>query len=136
MVVKSISTVVIINFHGGKKSISTVLKINFFLLCQAQISVLSTRARVTLTFDWLAFAVKLVLALKINFFLLCQAQISALATRARVTLSLDWLAFAVKLVLVGSCIWKIATKTSFTVNANQSNESATRACVASADICA
>ena len=44
---------VIINFHGGKNQ--------FFLLCQAQISVLATRARVTLTFDWLAFAVKLVL---------------------------------------------------------------------------
>jgi len=38
-----------------------VVKINFFLLCQAQISALATRARGTLTFDWLAFAVKLVL---------------------------------------------------------------------------
>ena len=36
-----------------------VVKINFFLLCQAQIFVLATRARVTLTFDWLAFAVYL-----------------------------------------------------------------------------
>ena len=43
--------VVKINFHGGKNQ--------FFLLCQAQISALATRARVTLTFDWLAFAVKL-----------------------------------------------------------------------------
>ena len=99
-----------IDFHGGKNQ--------FFLLCQAQISVLATRARVRLTFDWLAFAVKLVLVGsciwkiaqggKNQFFLLCQAQISALAPRARVTLSLDWLAFAVKLVSVGSCIWKIA----------------------------
>jgi len=99
--------VVKINFHGGKNQ--------FFHLCQAQISVLATRARVMLTFDWLAFAVKLVLVgsciWKITqggknqfCYLLCQAQISALATRARVTLLLDWLAFAVKLVLVGSCI--------------------------------
>ena len=87
------STLVIINFHGGKN----------------------------------------------QFFLLYQAQIYALAMRARVTLSLDWLAFAVKLVLVDSCIWKIArvpcaivqlpTKTSFTANANQSNESVTRVAV-------
>ena len=41
------------NFHGGKNQ--------FFLPCQAQISVLATRARVTLSLDWLAFAVKLVL---------------------------------------------------------------------------
>ena len=91
---------------------------------------------------------------KIHIFPLCQAQISALATRARVTLTFDWLAFAVKHVLVGSCIWKIAqgrpnfpdtgaifpiqlpTKTNFTANANQSNESVTRARVANADICA
>ena len=83
---------------------------------------------------------------KIHIFPLCQAQISALATRARVTLTFDWLAFVVKLVLVGS--WTIAqgtraifqiqlsTKTSFTANANQSNESVTRARVASAYICA
>ena len=45
--------VVKINFHGGKNQF-------FSLLCQAQISALATRARVTLTFDWLAFAVKLV----------------------------------------------------------------------------
>jgi len=38
-----------------------VVKFNFFLLCQAQISALAMRARVTLTFDWLALAVKLVL---------------------------------------------------------------------------
>ena len=89
------------------------------------------------------------MVVKFNFF-----QISALATRARVTLIFDWLAFAVKLVLVGSCIWKIAqgrrnfpdtgakfliqlpTKTSFTANANQSNESVTHARVASTEICA
>ena len=83
---------------------------------------------------------------KNQFFLLYQAQIYALATSARVTLSFDWLAFAVKLVVLGS--WTIAqgtrtifqiqlsTKTSFTANANQSNESVTRARVASADICA
>ena len=41
------------NFHGGKNQ--------FFLPCQAQISALPTRARVTLSLDWLAFAVKLVL---------------------------------------------------------------------------
>ena len=83
------------------------------------------------------------MVVKINFFLLCQAQISALATRARVPLTFDWLAFAVKLVLVGN--WTIAQGTraifqiqlsSFTANANQSNESVTRARVASADICA
>ena len=87
---------------------------------------------------------------KNQFFLPCQAQLSVLATRARVTLSLDWLAFAVKLVLVGCCIWKriiaqgtraifqiqLPTKTSLTANANQSNESVTRARVASVDICA
>ena len=44
---------VIINIHGGKNQ--------FFILCQAQISALATRARVTLSLDWLAFAVKLVL---------------------------------------------------------------------------
>ena len=57
-----------INFQGGKKLISTVVKkINFhggknqlFPLRHTQISVQSTRARVTLSFDWLAFAVKLV----------------------------------------------------------------------------
>ena len=38
-----------------------VVKINFFLPCQAQISALATRALVTLSLDWLAFAVKLVL---------------------------------------------------------------------------
>ena len=42
-----------INFHVGKN--------HFFLPCQAQTSVLATRAGVTLTFDWLALAVKLVL---------------------------------------------------------------------------
>ena len=45
--------VVKINFHGGKN--------HFSPLCQAQTSVLATRAGVTLTFDWLALAVKLVL---------------------------------------------------------------------------
>jgi len=45
--------VVKINFHGGKNQ--------FFLPCQALTSVLATRAGVTLTFDWLALAVKLVL---------------------------------------------------------------------------
>jgi len=71
-----------------------------------------------------------------------------LATRARVTLTFDWLALAVKRVLVGSSIRKIAkgtraifqvqlpTKTSFTANANQSNESVTHARVASTEICA
>ena len=44
---------VIINIHGGKNQ--------FFILCQAQISALATRARVTLSLEWLAFAVKLVL---------------------------------------------------------------------------
>jgi len=44
------------------KSISTVVKINFFFVpCQAQISALAKRAWVTLTFDWLAFALKPVL---------------------------------------------------------------------------
>jgi len=38
-----------------------LVKIISFLLCQAQTSVLATRAGVTLTFDWLALAVKLVL---------------------------------------------------------------------------
>ena len=83
---------------------------------------------------------------KNHFFLPCQAQTSVLATRAGVTLTFDWLALAVKLVLVGSCIWKIAqgthaifqiqlpTKTSFTANASQSNESVSCARVASADI--
>ena len=42
---------VIINIHVGKNQ--------FFILCQAQISALATRARVTLSLDWLAFAVKL-----------------------------------------------------------------------------
>ena len=41
------------NFHGGKNQ--------FFLPRQAQISALPTRARVALSLDWLAFAVKLVL---------------------------------------------------------------------------
>ena len=45
--------VVKINFHGVKNQ--------FFLLGQAQIFMLATRARVMLTFDWLAFGVKLVL---------------------------------------------------------------------------
>ena len=40
-------------FHGGKNQ--------FLLPCQAQISALPTRARVALSLDWLAFAVKLVL---------------------------------------------------------------------------
>ena len=83
---------------------------------------------------------------KNQFFLLCQAQISALATRARVTLTFDWLAFAVKLILVGS--WTIAQgtreifqiqvsiKTSFTANANQSNDSVIRARVASTEVSA
>jgi len=44
--------VVKINFRGGKNQL--------FPLCHAQISVPSTRARLTLSFDWLAFAVKLV----------------------------------------------------------------------------
>ena len=73
---------------------------------------------------------------KNQFFSLCQAQISALATHARVALSLDWLAFTVKLVLVAIFQMQLPTKTSFTANANQSNESVTRARVASADICA
>ena len=91
---------VIINFHGGKNQ--------FFLLCQAQISALATRARVTLTFDWLAFAVKLVLV---------GSWASELGTRAIFQIQLS-------------------TKTSFTANANQSNDSVTLARVASADICA
>ena len=35
-----------------------MVKINFFLLRQAQISELATRARVMPSLDWLAFAVK------------------------------------------------------------------------------
>jgi len=51
--------VVVINFHGGKINFH-VGKNHFFLLCQAQTSVLATRAGVTLSLDWLALAVKLV----------------------------------------------------------------------------
>ena len=47
-------------FHGGKNQFPCG-KNQFFLLCQAQISALATRARVTLSLDWLVFAVKLVL---------------------------------------------------------------------------
>jgi len=53
-------------FCGGKnqfprswKSISMVVKIKFIHLWHTQTSVLATRARVTLSFDWSAFAVKL-----------------------------------------------------------------------------
>ena len=85
-----------------------VVKINFFLPCQAQISALATRALVTLSLDWLAFAVKLVLVD-----------------------SCIW-----KIVRVPCAIVQLPTKTSFTANANQSNVSVTRARVASAKICA
>ena len=40
-----------VNFHGGKNQ--------FFPLWHAQSSVLATRVKVTLSYDWLAFAVKL-----------------------------------------------------------------------------
>jgi len=40
-----------INFHRGKNQ--------FYFLWHTQISVLATRARVTVSFDWLAFAVNL-----------------------------------------------------------------------------
>ena len=89
-----------------------VVKINFFLLGQAQISVLTTRARVTLTFDWLAFAVKLVLVGCCIW-----KRIIAQGTRAIFQIQLP-------------------TKTSFTANANQSKVSITRARVASMKICA
>ena len=92
--------VVKINFHGGKNQ--------FFHLCQAQISALATRARVTLPFDWLAFAVKLVL---VGSWTIAQG------TRTIFQIQLP-------------------TKTSFTANANQSNVSLTRARVASTEICA
>ena len=91
---------VIINIHGGKNQ--------FFILCQAQISALATRARVTLSLDWLAFAVKLVLVD-----------------------SCIW-----KIARVPCAIVQLPTKTSFTANANQSNVSVTGARVASAEICA
>ena len=89
------------NFHRGKNQ--------FFLPCQAQISALPTRARVTLSLDWLAFAVILVLVD-----------------------SCIW-----KIARVPCAIVQLPTKTkSFTANANQSNVSVTRARVASAEICA
>ena len=90
--------VVKINFHGGKNQF-------FSLLCQAQISALATRARVTLTFDWLAFAVKLVFG--------------AIAQGTRAIFQIQ-----------------LPTKTSFTANANQSNDSVIRARVASTEVCA
>ena len=46
------STVVKINFHGSKNE--------FYSPCHPQTSVSATCAQVTLSFDWLAFAVKLV----------------------------------------------------------------------------
>jgi len=39
-----------------------VVKINFFFPCDAQTSMRAMRARVTLLFDWVAFAVKICLA--------------------------------------------------------------------------
>ena len=86
-----------------------VVKINFFLLCQAQIFALATRARVTLTFDWLVFAVKLCFG----------GQLDNCARYARNIFQIQ-----------------LSTNTSFTANASQSNVSVTRARVASADICA
>ena len=57
------------NFHGGKNQFSVVVKLNFhgvknlfiFSPVTRAISVSATRARVTLSFDWLAFEVKRVL---------------------------------------------------------------------------
>ena len=48
-----------INFHGGKNSIFHGGKNQFFSPVTRAISVPATRAGVMLSFDWLAFAVKL-----------------------------------------------------------------------------
>jgi len=106
--------VVKINFHGGKNSIFHGGKNQFFSPVTRAISVPATRAGVMLSFDWLAFAVKLCFGrlafhggkiqfstvVKIIFSPVTRA-ISVPATRAGVMLSFDWLAFAVKLVLAG-----------------------------------
>jgi len=84
----------------------------------AQTSVPATRAEVTLSFVWLAFAVKLV---TLSFDRLTFAV-------KLITLSFDWLAFAVKLV-------RWPPNKFYRECASQSNESVTCARVVGTEVC-
>ena len=88
----------------------------------------ATRAQVTLSFDWLAFAVKLVWRAAVPGKLRVPNWLVRFETRAQVTLSFDWLAFAVK-------PGRWTPNKGFTGNASQSNESVTCARVAGTEVC-
>ena len=107
-----------INFHGTYKSISTVLKINFHPPWHPQTSVPATRAQVTLSFAWLAFAVKT-----------CHTLVWLAGIRGKTCHTLVWLAG----IRGKTC--STANRASFTANANQSNGSVTCARVAGTEVC-